>query len=299
MTALFVLATVGCGFGSYFDRQLACEHDPFEWYEDLTSHVMRADGDGSFDYDLGWAPVTRAWGTYDYETGDFVYDYTYAEGYMLTDAHVEGYGVVYPSGDVDTLADVLTRDVLGAVVGRRERNQRIGCVGASERTAWVPQVDLVDEPYVTRVEVEIKSDNKVTEHVLEDVESYRAELWRDATASYTNPWRYTYEDADTSYLETGTENPDGSYVYDWSHVNTGGSATLEYVGVTQVAAGGGRSLDYSISEDGTVAGSCSFAYEYDGKGEGRCDFEGVVCDYVIGKDDACEVTCDDGYTGDC
>lgn len=303
MVPLLLLA-LGCGLGKtggerYFG-ELACEYEPWEWYDDPLQAVFEADAEGAFDYDPPDELVTRRAGFYDFESGDLAWESSFLEGYYGVVGRAEGYGTIFEDGDLDLLYLTEFTDVLGESSHGRVRTEREGC--ATTMQSWSVEagadIDVTpdDDPFVWTIQV-VSDDQVEGSASLED---------GGTTVAYRRVW--------TSDLKTTTsfEADDGSYLGQTVFNDDGtGSGSQEIYGDELDSF---YELEYFLDGrrrvvvNGYLAGTndlyqeCDYTITYEGEGSGTCNYYtdsgDIECDLEF-DDTSCVLDCGSDGTYDC
>ncbi len=304
--ALILAACTG-GPGANFGEDLACEHDPHEWYDNPFASVLQGDG-GEFDIDPYGEVVTSRVGTYDFETGDYGYATGYHADYPTIAASGEGYGTVHDDGDLDLITKVTYEDVLGERWAEQVRTRRTGCEGSVSRTELDldAPVDAQPDEFADTIEwaITIVSDDEV---------AYRAEREEEyglyvsdvsMSPDFANQGSYDY--ADGAYTGTTTMNWDGTGLSEWQQQGAAFGSDYDYIGSDQYYINGSRLTAYTVYTGGTTSAEAEveLLWLYDGSATGTYVIHDggstINCDVTITVGgEECTMYCSGYGTYDC
>lgn len=279
-----LLVLIGCA--TWLDEGARCDHDPYEWSDDLLAHILHGDGSGAFDYDPDDVPRSRIAGSYDPESGDFSWDVTYVDSYWRQAESVVGYGTAYHTGDLDILYTDTVTDILGTTTVTDRRVNRAAC--DMQLWSW-PDEDPTD---VFEASGSYEDDSSFSWTSSSTDWTYKGSFRQNLSSTFhyvanDGTWDELHETAPegtTELTSSGTMYCDdglscettGKLKFDGSYEAT----TTEYDGADVYA---------------TITTSQSYA------GDGTAHYvftSGVTCDVTYSAS-ACTYTCDDGENGDC
>ncbi len=300
MLFAFILAcgsgTVG---GGHFGK-MACEHEPWDWYNDPVQSLLEADKDGAFDFDPPGELVTRRSGRYDFDNGDLSWSVEYLSGYYGTGGSVAGYGTIFDDGDLDLVYLSSLTDVLGETSWSRVRTEREGCQETMKLWTVEEGADVdttpADDPFVWSIE--IRSDDEVAASASQED---GGTLW-----SYTRVWtsdlrtvtRFSTDDGsaegETILLDDGTGS--GSQEFhdgDWDQYYQ-----LDY------ALDGARRIRVEAYPAGSSSlyQECDYTVSYAGEGQGTCNYYTDQGDFECTLEfdaQSCVLDCGSAGTYDC
>lgn len=301
-----LLALMACSAGKtdgddYFDDDdWACEHEVWDWYAGPVQAVLEADEDGDFSYDPPGDVVTERDGSYDFESGDLAWTSSYAGDYYGVSGEVEGYGTVYPDGDLDLLYRSVFTDVLDEVSHSRVRVERSGCSATTKTWTIDADDDLAatpsDEPFTWNLEI------------VSDDEVERTASWSDSGEDWEAQGSFTSDLVNTLHYASAS----GSAIIDSVSYGDGTSSMTQeghdsdYDSYYQIDGflDGSRSVANDVYEAGSddLIQSCSYDISYAGEAEGECTFyqgsSSITCDLFFDSED-CVLDCDDGQQYSC
>jgi hypothetical protein len=281
---MLALALLGCNV--WFDEAATCQYNVYDWSDDVTAHILRGSGDGTFSYDPDDDPRTGLEGWYDPASGDFAWDVSYDGDYYLESAEVEGYGTAYHNGDLDVLFETVVTDILDVETTTWTRAKREGC-------------DMIVSTWADGAEDEAV----VAEGSYEDDDTYK---WEIGYAGYE--WRGSFR-RNQSRTET-IDADDGSYFVSTTYQADGVVESeretdcydgLFCVGTTEVRFGGTELGDIEVFDGDTSVATVTWEFQYDGDGTQTIDYvdgDTVTCDFEVDGSD-CTYSCDDGSDGSC
>lgn len=280
---LFVL--LGCA--TWFDKGTACEHQAvYTWSDDLLTHVLQGEGEGTFDYDPIDKPRERISGNYDFESGDFWWDEDFDGDYFLSSIEVEGYGTAFHNGDLDLLYTETTVDVLDEEVVTDYRVLREGC--DVNIASWDHKDEEIEDAFVQ--EGEYTSDDLLEWEASDQGVSYIGTLEDDLTRTLS------IELDDGSYEAWTESDPDGTSTGGWiGECGDGLVCEVEQ----KVDFDGSVTETWKVLQDGDPYATGEAEYDYDGSGELELDYGSVLCTYTYKSSGKCTYSCDDGSEGDC
>lgn len=286
MSGLLLSLLAGCATG-WIDQAPACEHDVYDWSDDLLGYVLTGDGSGAFDFDPVDTPRTRVHGVYEPTTGNFLWNTTFGEEYFLQKVVAEGYGTVYHNGDLDLLWTQVATDILGEEFSTVWRVNRLDC---DLRVATWPEDD------------ETSALEKEGEY--EDAESW-AWAAEDELAEYHGTTRqnlaetFVSEAVDGSATVSITTKPTGIAESEWSQA-CGSNGVLLCEGTSLRRFDGGQEDTYSVFQEDDLVYDVVQNFGYDGDGTitwTTPEGDSLECTYDQDGDD-CKYECDDDTSGE-
>ncbi len=284
-TALLIaVAFVLPGCATWIDQEPGCTFDVFDWSDDLLSNIMSGDGSGAFDYDPEDTPRNNIKGSYDVDSGDYMWSIDYAASYFIIDGKVSGYGTAYHNGDLDILQATTSTDVLGAQFVVNERTRREGCKMTSELWSQDDQSDLLTQvgTYKSASDYEWSA----------DVSGYTYKGSWHANLSRTE----TLVADDGSYSSQITTKPEGTASGDIAFTQGG----YDFSGTYKRRFDGGVEEALTETKNGDAVATIATDYNYDGSGtETQSYADGTRCDFTTTADQTCSYTCSDGSSGGC
>lgn len=281
---MLLVALLGCASG-WIDQEPACDANPYEWADDLLTHILNGDEEGGFDYDPVDTPRAGISGSYDVSSGDFAWDVSYVQESYLVSQAVVGDGTVYHNGDLDLEAVITTTDVLDNVGITSSRFIREGC-GSSSWSWGEDQTadDAIEITGVYKAEVYVWT-------AADDTWSYDGSLTSDLTETSH------YLALDDSFEQTNVSFPDGTATQDI----VGDESCSDGYGCDghwDFAIDGSYTFSYDLLDGQDVYCTVTGEYDYAGDGTGHYDCDDYQCDLET-VDGACTYSCDNGQKGDC
>ncbi len=265
MLLAVALLAVGCGPRFRLDQKgLTCNEGHLTWAGGLTNHVLQGSGKGDFAYDPVMDTVDFIDGFYDLDTGDFWWQSTYADGLSRVEELAQGYGTLWPDGDLD-IEYALDIEL---VDGRSEdfvvRERRLGC-----------DLDV-------RVEHE-DGDVRVYEGQFTGGQLEYVHTWTDLTREYEavgtrspdGTWteELAVEDGDFEYRLEDQGDFELSWRRDFRRVNA--YTTLE--GELEQDAQGATTVSYTFEPASGPDETWSYTIDLLGEGEGTLDYAQQSC----------------------
>ena len=265
--AWWTLASFGCSpkeESGYWD-ELSCEHDVTSWYDDALYNAVRADeGGGDFDLDPPGDPSVRREGYYRFDTGDFAWTTTYAEGSALLSTTTEGYGTISSDGDLDLLSIRTAHDRLDLSEATRERQQRTGCLGELVLTdvevgAALDQAPA-DDASSSTWSVAIESADLVRWTLTDSTSPGELSAETVERSDGTSTFTYAFSDDEIeSYTLTEESAPSGRSTAQFEQVPV--AADVYYVGSYESAVDGSSHWIYDVIELGSELVVASWDYD--------------------------------------
>ena len=291
----------GCG-----ELDLACPHDPHEWYDNPTYSLLKAEftsKKASFDFNPVGKPYSRRRGSYELDQGYLHWSDACPDSHYLTEHRVEGYGTVADNGNLDLLYKEVWTDVLGNIWAELVREERSKCKGTMLRWDFDP-----DAYYMTRPDIdagksfwttEIASDDKVTMYGEELIYELMMVIQRTYTPNFL--YRETWDWGDGGYSGTRQLNTNGTRDTEWVLMGSWFGQSYDTYGLEEVYFDGSRQVDCALYDANTANEAYGFSiyYQYDGWGWGSMylssDGQTVSCGLTVDPTTGnCEAQCPDG-----
>lgn len=278
------------------DGECSTDPAPWTWARDLSHHVLKGGGGGSFDYDPDGQSIDDISGFYDLATGDFEWDVTYSDDHYLTGTHVEGFGTIYENGDMDLVGTSTTTDIREDESRVLWRLVRDGC-----------EVDL-KEVYVDEDGVELyrndtdgayDTDGFVFVLTMDvDGDPYEVDGLRTPDLTRTIDADYEIGGVSNTLEETYDEKNEFTET-EWTQAYDDAGTDMYYEGHDEFDRQGDFYRSYSVEQNGSHLADSEYFIDYFGDGTGTWTFyNGDVCDLEY-DGFVCTYDCGGGNVGSC
>jgi hypothetical protein len=304
----FLLPLLLTGCGSYYIDDLACEHDPFDWYDDPVSNLLHVEDEaGEFVYDPKGAIVQKRKGSYDFERGSFLWTDTFQANYWLKERRITGYGTVFPNGDLDLLHKSVLIDYLGHPTATQVRTKREGCKSSivSNETTVSAAIDASPPPWAAQT--------FGTRRIVSDklVEGYSETWYEDSGYMWKQEFKYTpkleqetkWDYAEGGYVGVRWDYYDGTAWADWVQWGAILGDSYDLDGSSEYYFDGSHLESWDAYALGTTEIRYSFSihYLYDGSGSGAYwEPSGMTCSVTVQAGGGrCSMECSNGRRYSC